>query len=219
MFLTVSLYVWQFGTHLSVKQDEWAGFGEYFGGVLNPFFALLAFLGLLWSIQKQGAEFRDSLQLLQRQAISAEEQVKAMRLERMQAEMLHVMKDIDERLERILNFVVTGPGIQELTVRRMASEAQRLKRHPDAASLEKYEEFVRIAQWPDSVIGTRVQELVSLVRKSREFLEAYDELQSGPFSPMLRYYADKCRDLMYLVEDVGNLPADSREFFSHIANA
>jgi uncharacterized BrkB/YihY/UPF0761 family membrane protein len=79
---TASLYVMQFGTHLANQQETWAQFGDYFGGLLNPIFALLAFFELLWYIIRQGVEFRASLEMLQGQTRSAEEQVEMLRKER-----------------------------------------------------------------------------------------------------------------------------------------
>jgi hypothetical protein len=217
ILITVALYVWQFGTHLSGKQDEWAGFGGYFGGVLNPVFALLAFFGLLWSIQKQGVEFRDSLQLLQRQTASAEEQVTALREERTLNDLLHVIKELDARIERVLDIVITSHGPIVLTVRQMKSEAERLRRDSSGPSSPAYRDFVGITKQPGSVVEAHIREMTYLVRKTREFLEAYAALQPGQFSPTLRYYADKCGDLMDLVEDVGNLPTGTREFFTRVA--
>ncbi|WP_368623426.1 hypothetical protein [Paraburkholderia sp. BR13444] len=214
---TIALYVWQFGTHLSTKQDEWAGFGDYFGGVLNPVFALLAFFGLLWSIQKQGAEFRDSLQLLQRQTTSAEDQVKALREERTLDDLLHVVKELDSRIERVLDIVITTQGPIVLTVREMKSEAQRLKRTPSGPPSPAYRNFVDIAKRPGSVVEAHVRELTYLVQKTCEFLEAYAALQPWLISPTLRYYAEKCSDLMDMVEDVGNPPIGTRGFFASIA--
>lgn len=216
--LTVALYVFQFGTHLSTDRGDWSGFGDYFGGVLNPVFALLAFIGLLWSIHKQGSDFRISLELLQRQTNSAEEQVNAMRQERARDEMLHVVKEIDSHIERILDSVVSGPGSINLTIRQMKSEAQRHRANSKAPLLGAYEEFVRYAKTSGSVVEAHVRELVYLIRQGRKFLEAHAAMHFE-YTPTLKYYADRFGSLMDMVEDVGGLPADTRAFFTHIANS
>ena len=53
-------YRLNFGPHASTSQDVWGQFGDFFGGMLNPLFAMLAFLALLWSISLQAHEFRQA---------------------------------------------------------------------------------------------------------------------------------------------------------------
>lgn len=217
--LTVALYVLQFGTHLSPKRDDWSGFGDYFGGVLNPVFALLAFIGLLWSIHKQGSDFRVSLELLQRQTNSAEEQVNAMRQERAGEEMLHVVKEIDAHIERILNVEVGGTGPIKLTMRQMKSEAERVKANSKAPYAGAYMKFVQEATTSGSVLEAHARELVYLVGQARKFLEAYAEINQSYYPPTLRFYADRCESLMDMVEDIGGLTPDTRAVFARIAKA
>lgn len=219
-FLTVAVYVLQFGTHLSAKRDDWSGFGDYFGGVLNPVFALLAFMGLLWSIHKQGTDFRVSLELLQRQTNSAEEQVNAMRQERAGEEMLHVVKEIDAHIERILNVVVGGAtSTIPLTFRQMKSEAERIKANAKARYVHAYQKFVEEATTSGSVLEAHARELVYLVGQARKFLEAYATSNNSYYPPTLRFYADRCGSLMDMVEDFGGLPSDTRQVFARIANS
>ena len=50
-------YALNFGPKVSSDTGTWGQFGDFFGGTLNPVFAMLAFLALLWSIALQAAEF------------------------------------------------------------------------------------------------------------------------------------------------------------------
>ncbi|QUN41755.1 hypothetical protein KEH56_20625 [Burkholderia cenocepacia] len=200
-FVTVSLYVFQFGTHLANNHTAWAEFGGYFGGVLNPIFALLAFFGLLWSIVRQGNEFRISLQ--------------SVREERARNDLLHVIKEIDARIENILDIDISGRGSIRIEIRQMSSEAQRLRR--GSGSSPAYAEFLKIARVPGTVVEAPVRELVYLVSREREFLESYVAHQQGFYSPTLSYYADKCAALMDMLEDLGGLPVETRAFFSKMS--
>jgi hypothetical protein len=217
--LTVAAYVWKFGTTLSGERGDWSGFGDYFGGVLNPIFALLAFMGLLWSIHKQGEDFRVSLELLRRQTNSAEEQVNAMRQERAGEEMLHVVKEVDAHIERILNVEVGGTGSALVNIRQMKSEAERVKANPKAPYVGAYLQFVQQATTSGSIVESHARELVYLVGQARKFLEAYAAINPSYYPPTLKFYADRCESLMDMVEDIGGLPPDTRAVFARIANS
>ncbi|MFM0607667.1 hypothetical protein PQR05_24360 [Paraburkholderia sediminicola] len=201
IFVTVSLYTFQFGTHLASQQETWAQFGDYFGGVLNPVFALLAFFGLLWSIVRQGTEFRISLESL--------------RQERAHNDLLHVVKEIDLRIESILDINISAVKGTEISIRQMNSEAQRLRR--GSGSSAAYSDFLRVAKLAGSVVEAPVRELVYLVGKAREFLEAHAALQPNFHSMTAAYYADKCAALMDMIEDVAGLPTETRTFFSRMS--
>lgn len=41
------------GQNLSADPAAWGQFGDYFGGLLNPIFGFLAFLGVLWTLHLQ----------------------------------------------------------------------------------------------------------------------------------------------------------------------
>lgn len=73
---------------LSTNQAEWAQFGDYFGGVLNPILAFLAFLALLKTISLQSKaidiskeELSATRQELEKSRIAQEEQSKSLQLQ------------------------------------------------------------------------------------------------------------------------------------------
>ena len=73
------LYLAKFGIYgLSGKQSTWAEFGDYFGGVLNPILAFMAFIALLTTIELQSkelnqvvTEFKNSGEYQKKQAKSS----------------------------------------------------------------------------------------------------------------------------------------------------
>lgn len=48
-----TVYFYNFNGKLSIEASEWGQFGDYVGGVLNPFLGLLSFLALLMTIAIQ----------------------------------------------------------------------------------------------------------------------------------------------------------------------
>ena len=59
LIVAVALYFWTFHNGLTQDNSEWAEFGDYFGGVLGPIFALLSFVAIIYTINLQ----RKDLQL------------------------------------------------------------------------------------------------------------------------------------------------------------
>ncbi len=53
-------YVSIFSTNLSHNNSDWGTFGDYIGGILNPFLSFFAFLALLITICYQRKEIRDN---------------------------------------------------------------------------------------------------------------------------------------------------------------
>jgi hypothetical protein len=62
----VTLYALQFSDFGSGKQEHWGQFGDYVGGVLNPFVALFALIMLIVSVRVQRAELEDTREELKR---------------------------------------------------------------------------------------------------------------------------------------------------------
>ncbi|MCC4791186.1 putative phage abortive infection protein [Vibrio splendidus] len=60
--LPIGLYLFKFNDGLSNLHSEWGEFGSFFGGVVSPIISILAFIGLLYSMdetKKQFSEQRD----------------------------------------------------------------------------------------------------------------------------------------------------------------
>jgi hypothetical protein len=59
---------------LSDSQEQWVQFGDYIGGVLNPFFSFLALIAILYSIVLQNHELKLSRDELERSAKALQKQ-------------------------------------------------------------------------------------------------------------------------------------------------
>lgn len=71
----VGAYCYQFGSRLSPEKTDWGTFGDYVGGILNPFVAFAALILLAYSISIQRIELRDTKQALQEQATHSRDMV------------------------------------------------------------------------------------------------------------------------------------------------
>lgn len=69
-FVLAALYFMSFQGAFSDKQEVWAQFGDYLGGILNPIFALTALFALLYTIVLQSRELRDSAEQLRKSALA-----------------------------------------------------------------------------------------------------------------------------------------------------
>src|SRR5690606_36134505 len=72
--IAVIMYSVNFGPEISERAEEWALFGDYLGGVLNPIFALAALFALLYTIYLQSTELRNSASQLKKSADALDSQ-------------------------------------------------------------------------------------------------------------------------------------------------
>ena len=103
-------YALNFGPKVSSDTGTWGQFGDFFGGTLNPVFAMLAFLALLWSIALQAAEFERASSHLSDQVRLARGEAEAARRDRLSQELLEVIKDLDARINAVLATTVSSEG-------------------------------------------------------------------------------------------------------------
>jgi len=203
------IYILAFGTTRSTDPATWGQFGDYFGGVLNPLFALAAFLSALWSISVQQRESRTASKQLAEQTEIARKELETFSSERLGEEFLHVIRDIDQRLSTLLLEVISPPNApQVITISQMVAEADRIEMQ--GGSSPAFTQFLHYANSPGSVVEAPVREIKYLVNKLREFLEHYSNYKAKGFAPVLVYYADKAYQLMNMLEAIGEMPPNTR---------
>ncbi|MBK3431605.1 hypothetical protein JJD73_19335 [Pseudomonas fluorescens] len=211
------IYILAFGTTRSSDPAIWGQFGDYVGGVLNPLFALAAFLSALWSISLQQREYRAASKQLAAQIEIAREELETFSSERLGEEFLHVIRDIDQRLSALLLEVISPPNApQAVTISQMVAEADRIVMQ--GGSSPAFTHFLHYANSPGSVVEAPVREIKYLVNKLREFLEHYSRYKAKGFAPVLVYYADKAYQLMNMLEAIGGMPPKTREFFATVSD-
>ena len=210
-------YVLAFGVAPTTSHEKWGQFGDYFGGILNPLFALLAFLAVLWSIAIQDREFRAATYRVSEQAEFARLEQRRMHDDRIAQELLHVVKDIDLRLELLLRTDVSPSHTQpRLTIALMFAEAERIATSDGTSSA--LDSFVVQARTPGSLVEAPVREITYLVGTMREFLERYSSLKAGSYAPAIVYYAEKYALALHLLEYIGAVKDDTRRFFATIGD-
>jgi hypothetical protein len=210
-------YTSTFGTHLASSQDLWGQFGDYFGGILNPLFSMLAFLALLWSIVLQREEFHKATEHLSTQSELSRKQLSNLEDERMSQELLHVIKDIDTRLDVLLLTDVSPPEVaSRISITLMVAESERIAIH--GGQSPAYTQFVSLAQSPGSFVEAPVREIALLTTQMREFLESFSRFRTGSYAPVIVYYANKVYRLLHMLEDIGCVPEDTRKFYATISD-
>lgn len=172
--VVITAYVSRFGASWAASQDKWGQFGDYFGGTLNPLFAMLAFLALLWSIALQASEFKHATEHLAEQTQLAREEAEFTRRDKLSIELLEVIKDIDAGIGAIMATDITEPGKKPaLTISHMASEAERLSNSSDSSGA--YKKFLEQAKISGTLVESSTRELLHLVDKMRRFITDYSE--------------------------------------------
>lgn len=213
----VASYVTTFGTHLVNDRGAWGQFGDYFAGLLNPLFSLVAFLALLYSITLQRAESREAAERFAAQHEIAKRELAAYASERTTSELLVVVRDIDDRLNRILGSSVGEPGAHpQVTVAMMISEADRLRRH--GGESPSHAKFVALAQQKGTVVESLVRDMTDLIEQLRQILATFSETRGTSQTPLIVYYANKAYGMLSLLEDVGTLPPYTRASLATVSD-
>ncbi len=213
----VAPYIWLFGAHPLLARDAWGQFGDYFAGLLNPLFSMLAFLALLYSITMQRHETQLAAERFAAQHKIAQRELAEYANERITSELLAVVRDIDLRLDRILGSIISKPGTHpEVTVAMMISEADRLRRH--GGESQSHDQFVVYAKEQGSVVEALVRDMTSLVEQMREILTQFSAYRGTSQAPLIVYYANKVYGMLTLLEDAGTLPPYTRATFATVSD-
>lgn len=190
----VAVYISTFGISRSLDQSIWGAFGDYFGGILNPVFALCAFLGVLWSLD---------VQIKQLKQISVDKQGE---------EILVVIKDIDARIGELLGTLVSAVGQEKIFIHHMVAESERGAGVLDSS--DAYIQFIKTARQPGSMLEAPTRELRNQVIAMHSFLLQYPQSQNGHYAPIVEYYIRKTSRVVQMLSEVGELPQTVCSFFS-----
>ena len=215
--LVVAAYVHQFGIERSGKQDAWGQLGDYFAGLLNPTFSLLAFLALMYSLVLQQEEAQRNQARFEAQYLIAKKEFDDYVKGKLASELLTVLRDIDERLDNVRNTNVSPPGAQHsMTVALMVAEGNRIR---DALSQsDSYTSFITIARQSGTIVEAIVRDLADLVSQMRDVLSQFSDYEGTAQAPLIVYYANKTYPLITVLEDVGTVDSTTRQFFATVSN-
>lgn len=190
----IAMYISTFGTSRSFEHAAWGTFGDYFGGILNPVFALCAFLGVLWSLDMQTKQLNQ---------LSADKQG---------AEILVVVKDIDARIGELLATPVGGVAHEKLFLHHMVSESDRGA--GVLGSSDSYTMFISTARESGSIIEALTRELRNQAIMMHSFLARYPQSQNGHYAPIVEYYIRKTQRVVPMLNEIEKFPETAFHFFT-----
>lgn len=215
--VVVFAYIDQFGTERSPKQEAWGQFGDYFAGLLNPIFSLLAFGALMHSLVLQHEESQKNQARFDAQHSIAKKEFDDYIKEKFASELLTVIRDIDARLDNVRNAKVSPPEAQQsMTVALMVAEGNRVRNA--LAQSDSYTKFITVARESGTIVETIVRDLTSLVSDMRDVLAQFSDYRGTSQAPLIVYYANKTYPLITVLEDVGAVDHTTREFFAKVSD-
>ncbi|WP_092002620.1 putative phage abortive infection protein [Marinobacter pelagius] len=145
--IAVITYGLSFGPDLSDDAQEWALFGDYLGGVLNPIFALAALFALLYTIYLQSTELRNSTEQLRKSAEALDSQNNVLRKQSFESTFFQLLRLYNEIVDE-LRVTVRDPFM-----RRQGQESEYENRNAllylNNNLKDKYIEKVRRGDFPD----------------------------------------------------------------------
>jgi hypothetical protein len=214
LLLTVPLtaYIGMFGAQWSRSQEVWGQFGDFFGGFLNPLFALLAFLAVLYNLHLQSEQLDVAKNEFRNAAAATQVQLDALGEQTNREELVAILRSLTESIDQILNEVVSAAGTAPtLQLRHVIHEGWRLRHTPVRGG--PYDEYVRNARTGGTVIEALHNRLRMAADDLAHFVPLYAEVV-GQSSPILRYYSNRYLGLGMLLAEVGGTKGVTIDFFS-----
>jgi hypothetical protein len=193
------------------KQGTWGQFGDYVGGVLNPVFALFAFLAVLYNSRLQ----QEQLLLLQAQHEEDRERLRTESASQtnvnLRDELTKVLSVIEDSIDKLLNEPVTKSNDPaKFLLLHMALEGERLSGTKPLSPA--YAEYISQARSAGSIINAMH---IRLIKASSDLARFVLLLQasSPQNSPFVKFYRLRYAYLFRILQDVGAIPPDVLAFF------
>lgn len=211
MTAPVVLYVSMHGVGLSDSHEIWAQFGDFFGGILNPVYAFLAFLALLYTISMQAVEMRLATAEFKRSADSMQMQLKQSLESAKKDDLYRIIKDIDDEMNLLYELVVSPDGYSpKLKVTHLIHEGFRLRN--SSVKSQSYSDFLRQASSSGTLVEAAFFRLAKASGNLFKYLVLYQEI-SGVGNQVTEYYRYKHFMLGQLLLDSKNVEGSICNFF------
>jgi hypothetical protein len=193
-------YWWHFRSRALGEPEQWGQFGDYLAGILNPLFAMLAFLAVLYSISLQRAEARRLSERFEAEQQVSRTQLAELVADRTASELLRVIQDIDARLSVLSSRSVSPAGAQlQLSYSLLVAEGDRIR--TQGGTSPAYSAFLVHAKASGSVVEALVREIGVLVDQMQTVLTQFSEFRGTSQAPLIVYYAHKTLRLLTPLED------------------
>jgi hypothetical protein len=208
----VAGYISMFGFCWSRSQEVWGQFGDFFGGVLNPLYALLAFFAVLFNIRLQSEQLTITQLEQQKSSASTQAQLDAIRDRALRDELIAVMRALDSALNSAYDETVTAPhSVPALQLKHIVHEGWRLR--TASTKTGAYFNYVHNAQASGSIVEALHTRLRLSAESLAHFASLYESI-AGSSSPMAEFYRARFVGLGQLLRDVGGTNEATVSFFS-----
>lgn len=178
LLIPIVSYVSMYGYQLSDSQELWAQFGDFFGGLLNPIYALLAFLALLYTISLQSVELRQTTTEFRRSADSMQQQLDHYKDTAKKEDLYRIIEDIDSDLEKLYETIVSPEGEKPvLNIGHVVHEGFRLRNSSEKSGV--YQQFFTVALSSGGVLKSVFLKLTLSSKNLYKYLIRYEELAGG----------------------------------------
>jgi len=215
--LPLLAYIAMFGSKWSSSQEVWGQFGDFFGGFLNPLYALLAFMAVLLNLHLQSQQLETTRHEFQVASKAAQAQIDALREQANREELVSIIRELGETLDAIFNETVSQAGTTPmLQLRHVVHEGWRLR--SGSVRGGPYDEYVKNARTGGTLIEALHNRLRVAADALAHFLPLY-EAMVGNDSPVLRYYKVRFIGLGMLLTDVGGANRNTIDFFRSAEHA
>lgn len=211
MLIPVIFYITTYGYELSESQAVWAQFGDFFGGILNPIYAFLAFLALLYTISLQAAEMRLATAEFRRSADSMQKQLDRGVDAAKKDDLYKIIKDVDSDMAALYEQVVSPDGfLPKLKITHVVHEGFRLRK--SKVKSKSYSDFLLQASTSGTLVEAAFFQLSKAGGNLYRHLMLYQEL-SGKDNSVTEYYRYKHFMLGQLLKDSGKVDVSVCNFF------
>jgi hypothetical protein len=211
LIIPVFGYVLMYGVSPVYSHEKWAQFGDFFGGVLNPLYALLAFLALLYTINLQRTELRQARAEFRRSADAAQQQIDHLKLSAKQEDLIKIIRLIDQEIVQLRQTLVSEPGAQPaITVDHIAHEVHRLSTgEMPTGALAK---FLDVARTPGTVVEALYTQLTTAISELSSYLQELEGVSASQTS-VVQYFKRKNERVVGLIRSAGGVDRQVLSYF------
>jgi hypothetical protein len=212
LLVPVIPYISMYGSDLIYSHEKWGQFGDFFGGIMNPIYALLAFLALLYTISQQALEMRQATNEFRRSADTMQKQIDHLSLASRKEDLFKIIKDIDDELGEIHSIIVSAEGKQPvLNLSHITHEGFRLRN--TSVKSGAYLDFIRLANDSGSLVEATYLRLALAMGGLYKHLKLYSELSGTEASYVTEYFKNKYFMVAYLLNDAGSVDQEIIQYF------
>ncbi|RKR70981.1 hypothetical protein [Marinobacter nauticus] len=196
-------YVLMYGSNPVYSHEKWAQFGDFFGGVLNPLYAFLAFLALLYTINLQRTELKQVRSEFRRSADAAQQQIDHLKLAAKQEDLIRIIRLIDQEIGQLRQTLVSEPGTQPaITVDHIAHEVYR--QSTGQAPTGAFAKFLDVARTPGTVVEALYTQLTTAISELSSYLQELETVSDSQTS-VVQYFKRKNERVVGLARSAGGV--------------